>query len=115
MIDKQKIFDQCVRGLASQDYQRSTSGGTCQLRGRWGRKCALGWLIPDDMYAPKMEFHPVLYATEIITGAPSHDCEPMEFLMELQNAHDFGETPTSMCSTLCNIARDHGLTWPEDA
>ena len=55
LTDKQEAFNAAWLGLKSQGFERSADGGLCMYRGPNGLKCALGWCIPDYMYAPEME------------------------------------------------------------
>ena len=64
----------------------------CALRGDNGMKCAIGWLIPDDVYTPDLEVeNPVL---ELIETGNYEKCfgekfyEKTEILQELQHLHD---------------------------
>lgn len=63
-LSKQEIFDISYKGLASQGFEQSLR---CNIygtndnepnyayRGDGGRKCAIGWLIPDEEYDPRIE------------------------------------------------------------
>jgi len=52
----QEVFDTAVAGLASQDFKPSVNKyGSCRYRGRGGRRCAIGWCIPDKLYKRGME------------------------------------------------------------
>jgi hypothetical protein len=57
-INRQKVFDTVVAHLLTQNEQcRSTLKGvnTCAYRGKFGLKCAVGVLIPDEVYSPIIE------------------------------------------------------------
>jgi len=59
----------------------------CAYRGSRGRKCALGWIITDDEYTPKMEGHGVVSLD--IAGLLPNRLKPFVQLLEaLQAAHD---------------------------
>lgn len=68
MRTAQELFDTIVAGLRSQKARSELSnvlnadGGIkvgkehgCAYRGVEGRKCALGWVIPDEDYTPALE------------------------------------------------------------
>lgn len=49
MLTNQEIYDHVVRHLLTQN-EKSLSGNTCMYRDEEGNKCAVGCLIPDDVY-----------------------------------------------------------------
>ncbi len=52
----QEVFDTAVAGLASQDFKPSVNKeGNCRYRGSGGRRCAIGWCIPNKLYNSGME------------------------------------------------------------
>lgn len=53
-MTNQEVFDKVVTALRKQGA-KSQSHGCCAYRGRWGRKCAVGHLIPDELYDENME------------------------------------------------------------
>lgn len=55
MIRKQAIFDAAVQGLNEQKAFSAIDGNQCQYRSPNGNKCAVGFLIPEGNYDPKME------------------------------------------------------------
>jgi hypothetical protein len=63
-MTKQEMFDTVARHLLTQnerseEIRKSTVDGTlipfCSYRGMGGLKCAIGVLIPDEIYRPEME------------------------------------------------------------
>lgn len=50
----QDVFDYVVRKLIEQG-EPSTKDGMCLFRGPGDRRCAVGWLIPDDEYTPAVD------------------------------------------------------------
>lgn len=58
-MDKQEVFDKVARHLLTQnsralfDPDNELSG--CAYRAEGGKSCAVGCLIPDDLYDEKME------------------------------------------------------------
>ncbi len=55
----QQIFDTVARHL-HQQRGRSVDGVQCLYRGPGDLKCAVGCLIPDELYTPDMEGHPII-------------------------------------------------------
>ena len=79
------------------------------------RKCALGWLVPDDAYTPKLELMNELY--RFIAGADffaTVRCQMGRFLASLGSAHDLGRSPEQMKADLQKVVREWDLAWPED-
>ncbi len=53
-MTKQEIFDTVVSHLRTQGC-KALCAGNCVYRGPNGTKCAMGALIPDELYAERME------------------------------------------------------------
>lgn len=126
--EMQRMVDTVVRGLRSQGFQQSMSASldTCRVRGTEGRKCAAGWLLPDDLYTgERMEtihsvFEAVLDNTEYVGDDPPEDMLTAGVLIRrLQHAHDGGtwggqqQAPEKMEASLREVVADAGLIWPE--
>ena len=75
----QRAFDLACEGLAEQGGPSRDAAGTCLYRGPNGRKCAIGWLIPDGEEPDGLELLPL---GDLI---PS---ESFRFADALQTAHD---------------------------
>ncbi|MEG9884082.1 MAG: hypothetical protein V6Z86_05610 [Hyphomicrobiales bacterium] len=128
----QDVFDKVYRGLASQGFERSTSTelpgrsntDACAYRGSHGRRCAVGWLIPDDLYDKRLEnrgYRWLMAAlpngslswmpdglTTFFRGTAPHK----SLIDELQNVHDGSEEPEGMKAWLESIAAEKGLEVP---
>lgn len=96
----EEAFKIVTRGLASQGWVKSQDliGVTpvCRLRSSHRRKCALGWLIPDEVYTPEMEDGEVEW--------PIPDL-PQAFIEELRRAHDHSFSERDMWSCFRRIAK----------
>jgi len=59
MLTGQEIFNKSVSGLLNQGKQSNDEfGDSCMYRGNEeGSKCAIGHLIDDNLYTPKIEGH----------------------------------------------------------
>jgi hypothetical protein len=56
MFDKQKVFDTVVAHLRKQQtISRFENGKGCAYRGPNGTSCAVGCLIPDELYSATIE------------------------------------------------------------
>lgn len=99
LLNKQQVFDKVASHLLAQKLTSSKSnlvGGTCLYRGPNGTKCAVGCLIPDDLYDAKMEgtavptspdFSPMYNVIgKVLTQVVEGDTFPL--LAALQLLHD---------------------------
>lgn len=82
------LLEQKARSVISDSPDRPVPGGkTCCYRGENGMKCAIGALIPDEMYSPDMEFNTAAGLIFKFQELPfSHLSE--RFLTHLQEVHD---------------------------
>ena len=106
-MTKQEIFDRVARHLLTQK-KHAMIDDTCAYRTPDGLKCAIGCLIPDELYTPKIEGFsvddgPVIEVLER-TGL---SCD--EFLYELQTIHD-GAAVYFWAKELHTLASLHGLS-----
>lgn len=90
-MEAQEIFDTVATHLFVQG-RRATSPGNdlmCAYRGEGGAKCAVGVLIPDEIYDEMMEGRTV---SGLVGSAhyalPDWMIEAQELLKDLQNVHD---------------------------
>ena len=122
---KQLAFNGVWRGLKSQGFVASTNEeGDCMYRGDNRRKCAAGWLIRDENYSRRLEFYQA--STDVIRDALRPTFEefgespPLSFIRNCQLVHDgsVGQPvplPLQMEARLRELARDNGLTIPDEA
>ena len=81
----QQVYDTVARHLIVQKIA-AASNSVCWYRATQGRKCAIGCLIPDDMYDPRMEGHGIRHLMQDFPGVlPPVDSALLE---DLQSAHD---------------------------
>lgn len=92
MRTAQEIFDTVVKHLRQQGkLALSLDGYTCAYRGADGTKCAVGVLIPDELYSSKMEGYNLnnLMARNVIPSPLKEEFEAnLPLLVRLQNVHD---------------------------
>lgn len=116
-MTNQQTFDAVARHLLTQKAPalRTTEGGEviCAYRGDDGKKCAVGCLIPDDMYdAELMEGVGVHYIEDVLAPL-GHS---LELLATLQHIHDatlpsqpYPCDPSDWPEELGWVAKEYGL------
>jgi len=111
MSSKQDIFDFVSRKIIEQGGPCVDEYASCYYR-HDGRKCAMGWLIPDNEYIPDMEQNNIDDILKIFY--PNVEVPNIKFISELQAVHDrcavydFSKTwPFSMKV----VAINHGLNY----
>jgi len=114
-MKNQEIFDKAYLGLKSQGFIRSVSSGiSCVYRGPEGRKCAVGWLIPDEKYDPKFDTE-IWGFQRIFKEIRISISQQQDFLIEeLRFCHDSSRQPETMRNKLHTIAKDFNLKIPQD-
>lgn len=105
---RQQIFDTAYRGLASQGFRKSAAKGRCLYRGPNGRKCAIGWCIPDDV-----KFDEATYTLNKALDDAGISQDDDWFCCELQTVHDSARSPDDMKGSLADFADEYDLTIPE--
>lgn len=96
----QELFDIAIDGWASQGFECSLGNADrCLYRGPNGKKCPVGYLIPDEVYRPTFEDNNVSLLLEKFPDLEprliASDCTEetaKEFLVKLQYCHDLGST-----------------------
>jgi hypothetical protein len=86
-MTKQEIFDTVAIHLIKQGKKSVGDDGKCKFRTPEGLKCAVGCLIPDEVYDPSMEDESVeslIYAHDALDFLNPNAL----FLLKLQSAHD---------------------------
>lgn len=112
---KQEIYDIAAHHLMTQDVRsRQDEHGGCMYRGPNGLQCAVGCLIPDEIYDGAMEgksamalvrTHP---ETQPYLGYPQGG-DQVAFLTRLQRLHDKRE-PSTWHEELRSLALSFHLT-----
>jgi hypothetical protein len=86
----QEVYDFVLTKIREQGTDSSDEDGDfCAYRGHENTKCAIGHMIPDDLYDPKMEKFPVdelLHKFNLEN--PTTNSIISELLLSLQHAHD---------------------------
>ncbi len=113
----QEVYDAAVAGLASQEFQGCyIEIGICAYRGANGRKCAIGWCIPDEVYTPGMEEKSIRtllreFGDRLKDVFPPSISE--DILAELQRCHDMPRDSEERRNMLREFGRRRNLRIPE--
>lgn len=91
-MNAQQIFDKVAAHLLTQGKKAMVStdqAAACMYRGPNGTRCAVGCLIPDELYHEDFEYHtakelPESLWTALEIDMPAHE----ELVMALQMVHD---------------------------
>jgi len=105
-MTNQEVFDAVARHLLTQgEVSRVEHGGNCEYRclyrGPRGLKCAIGVLIPDERYEPRLEG--LSSTSREILDACGLGVEHAILVDQLQRMHDVGN-PVSWAGDLREIA-----------
>ena len=121
IASEQEVFDYVIGHLVRQGSRSVSAGGTdCRYRGSDGSKCAVGCLIPDELYVWRMEWSSLSGLCEHFpdvcakTGIKRHN----DILKCLQHMHDSPSTwqnQDSFSYQARRIADLYNLTVPEIA
>lgn len=117
MRTKQELFDIIVAHLRKQGRKSIANNAktietTCLYRGPDGTKCAIGCLIPDELYKPIMETKSMAYIVcyienaELANELATHQC----ILSPLQKIHD-NQQVSDWESSWMNLAARYGLKY----
>jgi hypothetical protein len=97
-VNTQEAFDLVLQHLWNQNHtSRKPFGGMCAYRGQHGAKCAIGCLIPDDIYHSGMEgdnsttlldLHPEVAALPALQALCMEDKGGQPLHVALQSLHD---------------------------
>lgn len=88
MNNTQEAFNRAVAGVIKQGRPSVDAAGRCLYRGPDGLRCAVGWLIPDELYEPEMEGVNTNWLRVMWPRAMSA-CDNRFLVRELQEAHDW--------------------------
>ncbi len=116
-MNDQEVFDKVVAHLRQQVVMSrtvtvqdgTTFKGACMYRGPNGLMCAIGCLIPDNEYIPKIEGKDI--STLLIQNFCPDSIKEMdkELLKTLQSIHDACPTMGNLEVCLDSISKDLGL------
>ena len=112
-MTKQEIFNTVAKHLLKQGAA-AVDGAQCVYRDPSGASCAVGCLIPDEVYDEAMEGD---LAADVISGYPAlhHLLPHLDLVSALQSAHDFVLTGGQSnkidrwAARMRNVAQDYHL------
>ncbi|MGF6978989.1 hypothetical protein QFZ94_007504 [Paraburkholderia sp. JPY465] len=114
-LDAQDVFDIVAWHLLRQNAQATLPGtAKCMYRAPDGKRCAIGWLLPDEVYSPSLEFFGVRDLVAMLYETPHGGqfaqflFEHMPLLRDLQGTHD-ARAPHEWPGALRMIAQQHSL------
>ena len=110
-MTKQEMYDKVKAHLLTQGAKSSIPGIDCAYRGEHGRKCAIGVLIPDEVYSPEMEGRTVGLLSIVYPNIELKYLEiegTIRFANKLQQIHDF-YSPCVWENKLHELAVQEGL------
>lgn len=109
----QEIFNDAYTGLKSQGFRQCLNEhGDCVYASLSGKRCAWGWA---DTTLTHLHTGSVGTLRSNKTGlAAIIDFSTLEFAKQLQDAHDWGNTPSKMEDNLNGLAKTHMLTIPSE-
>jgi hypothetical protein len=116
-MESQEIFDIVATHLFAQGERSMVDKATgysvvCAYRGVEGRSCAVGCLIPDDLYSTDMEGGGITEEFIKRFKLPAYFAENRRLLLNLQSVHDTKSPWVStytMQETLRTVARSFEL------
>jgi hypothetical protein len=112
-MNNQQVFNTVVQHLLSQREASETThdGETCcAYRGDGGLKCAIGALIPDEIYKNSFEGQTLAYLLTDNSGLEElFDGVDTQLLFDLQNVHD-GSNSRRWELALRRVGLDHSLS-----
>ena len=110
----QELFDRVATHLLTQNRKSQSLNGACQYRHYTGLKCAIGVLIPDELYRTAFEgqgidtyARPSSWSADILHAAGILESQ-VHLAKRLQDCHDDYE-PHEWVYQLKTIAIDHDL------
>jgi len=113
-LDAQDVFDIVAWNLLRQNARAVAFDRVkCMYRAPDGKRCAIGWLIPDDVYSKALEFFGVRDIAQRLIGSEHARFarflyRHMALLRALQEMHD-ANLPVEWPTRLRAIAQAHHL------
>ncbi|MEM5403807.1 hypothetical protein [Paraburkholderia unamae] len=116
-LDGQDVFDIAAWHLLRQHGQAIAPGTSKSMyRAPDGKRCAVGWLMPDDVYSRSLEFFSVRDLASMMLDSTRHEhhaftaflIRHMVLLSELQHMHD-SNPPAQWPARLRVIAHQNGV------
>ena len=113
-MNRQEVFNRVYKHLLTQGVKAEVRGGS-RYRAPGGLKCAIGILIPDELYTPDLEDKtPTAAVVHVVLEkalGESLSTEDVQFLNDLQIIHDL-TPPEDWEAELKHFAADNELEVP---
>lgn len=87
-MNMQDLFTQAVQGVIHQGGPSVDDNGLCQYHAPNGRKCAVGHVIPVNVYIKEMEGKDIIGVLRHCPGSIRCETTTLDMLYDLQRAHD---------------------------
>lgn len=113
----QEMFNKAYIGVMTQGVQ-SKSNGSCLYRGPNGTKCAVGFLIDDDVAKAWDDNSGIIVDCnlKLLSAEMEDDFRAnMDLLIEMQSIHDsddFEDFSTTFKTRMADLAKEQGLEVP---
>lgn len=115
-MNRQELFDKAVQGIRDQGCLSKTEFGGCYYRhpDNPAVRCAVGHLIPDEIYVPDMDQGSYGSAfdfsfTSRFSQLPASLVAEQDFLLSLQSAHDDSHDVSDFLSKAKTLADRYHL------
>lgn len=112
-LTNQIVFDRVCEHLAKQKMPAISANGNCCYRDpRNGLMCAIGCLIPDEIYQPSWDQHQGVEVLQLLDEESVRNLfrdVSHAMLSSLQIAHDKSHNLKSLKKNLTNAVVDNGL------
>lgn len=112
-MTNQEAFDGVWNHLITLKSPKSMVGTHCKYRGNLGAKCAIGALLPDNLWTPGIEGYKIKRLVDIVPEIKEF-FGPVEIslLDQLQLAHDMNNLIEGRIASLTDIATEFNLKIP---
>lgn len=112
-MTEQEVFNKMVDHLRKQGYKRSQrEDGACVYRGEGGRMCAVGCLLPDELYTTTFEGKSAMWICKKLTEEKWPAAKFMILLDEFQLIHDLRmDTPERAEAEFWRVAKRFSLKY----
>lgn len=98
------LVNESIKLVLEQNERSVNVQGNCMYRGPNGLKCAIGHLIPDELYSPEMEGMSARMVIEGVLEIPLTK-EQGNLFNALQRSHDFAKNADFNESFNCNLRK----------
>ena len=108
-MNAQEIFDKVMGHLRKQGERSINNNDACLYRGPGSLQCAIGCLIPDELYSSQMERLSLSIVHGILSRAGIFEKSAFPLLRDLLTLHDHYYPRKGWIGKGHQSGRDHGL------